>query len=113
MWSALAAAVSYLPMAFVTVPWQLLFLNGLAGMAIGGIMPTLSALLTAYSRGANVASAFGLDNSMTSASRAVAPLVGLGVSAWFGFASVFVAGSLIFVATLVVSALLLPHPSKR
>ena len=46
--SALAAALFYLPMSLVTTGWQFLVLNALAGAAVGGVMPALSALLATY-----------------------------------------------------------------
>ncbi|MEX2541254.1 MAG: MFS transporter [Trueperaceae bacterium] len=110
VWSALAAALAYIPMAFVTHPWQLLLLNALSGVAIGGVMPSLSALLTGYSSGGRIGSAFGLDNSVMSGSRAVAPLVGVGVASLFGYRAAFLAGSAIFLVTLAVAALKLPDP---
>jgi DHA1 family multidrug resistance protein-like MFS transporter len=113
VWSALLAALSYLPMALVTHPWQLLLLNAVSGIAIGGIMPSLSALLTGYSSGGSVGSAFGLDNSVMSGSRAVAPLVGVGVASLFGYRAAFLAGSVVFLLTLAVAASRLPDPRPR
>lgn len=109
VWSALIAALAYIPMAFVTHPWQLLVLNAISGAAIGGVMPSISALLTGYSTQGSVGSAFGLDNSVMSASRAVAPLVGVGVASLFGYRSAFIAGSVIYLLTLVVGATWLPR----
>lgn len=110
VWSALAAALAYIPMAFVSHPWQLLVLNALSGAAIGGVMPSISALLTGYSTQGSIGSAFGLDNSVMSASRAAAPLVGVGVASLFGYRSAFLAGSVIYLLTLIVAAMRLPDP---
>lgn len=110
VWSALGAALAYLPMALVTHPWQLLLLNALSGVAIGGVMPSLSALLTGYSTEKSIGSAFGLDNSVMSGSRAVAPLVGVGVASLFGYRAAFLAGAVIFLLTLAIAALRLPQP---
>ncbi|MEX2535344.1 MAG: MFS transporter [Trueperaceae bacterium] len=110
VWSALGAALAYIPMAFVTEPWQLLLLNAVSGVAIGGVMPALSALLAGYSTQGSIGSAFGLDNSVMSASRAFAPLVGVGVASLFGYRSAFLAGSIIYLLTLAVAALKLPSP---
>jgi DHA1 family multidrug resistance protein-like MFS transporter len=110
VWSAFAAALAYLPMALVEQPWQLLLLNALSGVAIGGVMPSLSALLTGYSQEHRIGSAFGLDNSVMSASRAAAPLVGVGVASLFGYRAAFLAGSVVFLITLLVAALKLPEP---
>lgn len=113
VWSALAAAIAYVPMAFVTHPWQLLVLNAISGAAIGGVMPAISALLTGYSSQGSIGSAFGLDNSVMSASRAAAPLVGVGVASLFGYRSAFLAGSVIYFLTLIIAAMRLPDPIGR
>lgn len=109
--SSIIASIFYLPMAFVQNGAQLLLLNGLAGAAFGGIQPSLSALLNVVTQQTDVGSAFGLDNAVVSASRAVAPLVGVGL-AWllgggeFGYRMVFVASAVLFLTTIgIVSAM--------
>lgn len=117
IWCSTAAAASYVPMAFVDNPWQLLALNAVSGIAIGGIMPALSALLTGYGQSTQVGSIFGLDNSVMAASRAVAPLLGVGVAGLFGYRAAFIAGGIVFLSTLLIAALYLhdstPKPSQR
>lgn len=115
--SALGAAAAYLPMAWVERPWQLLALNALAGVAIGGVMPSISALLARYSERGEVGSAFGIDNAVVGASRALAPLLGVGVVSLVagpfgletGYRAVFLTTSLLFVAALLVAVLWLPR----
>lgn len=115
--SSLLAAIAYAPMAFVTDIWQLLALNALAGAAAGGVMPSLSALLAGGTGRAEVGSTFGLDNAIVAASRAVAPLLGVGVASlvtlWAGdeagYRAVFLAGSALFLVTLAVAVRRLPR----
>ncbi len=94
--SALLAALLYVPQTFVTSAWQLLVLQLLSGAAIGGIVPALSALLARYTRLGEEGVVFGLDNSIVSAARAVAPLLGAGISVWFGLRGTFAATGVIF-----------------
>ncbi len=116
--SAALAAVCYLPMAFVDAGWQLLALSAASGVAVGGIMPSLSALLNVVTEQTEVGSAFGLDNAVIAASRAVAPLVGVGLAAAFGggetgYRAVFVMASVLFVVTIFVAAgLRRPAPAR-
>lgn len=115
--SAALAMASYLPMAFVTSAWQLLVLNGVAGIAVGGVMPSLSALLSNVTDSTEVGSAFGLDNAIISASRAVAPLLGVGVasvvaifaSEAIGYRAAFGAGAVLFFVTILIAVLLMPR----
>ncbi len=111
--SSAAAAAFYLPMAFVETGWQLLLLNGLAGVAIGGVMPSLSALLNVVTEQTEVGSAFGLDNAVIAASRAVAPLVGVGLAALLGggetgYRAVFLSAAALFGLTIVIATGLRP-----
>lgn len=111
--SGVLSALSYLAMAFVTDSWQLLVLNALSGFATGGLMPALSALIASYAAEDEIGSAFGLDNSVMSAARAVSPLVAVGVASLFGYQAVFVIGALIFLATVILSWLRLPDTNPR
>lgn len=111
--SSAVAALCYLPMAFVQNGAQLLLLNGLAGAAFGGVLPSLSALLNVVTVDTEVGSAFGLDNAVVAASRAVAPLVGVGLATALGggelgYRAVFVAATLLFVATIAIASALRP-----
>lgn len=115
--SATLALLSYLPMAFVTSAWHLLVLNGLAGIAVGGVMPSLSALLSNVTASEEVGSAFGLDNAIIAASRAVAPLLGVGVASLvalfaseaMGYRAAFGAGAVLFLVTIVIAVWLMPQ----
>ena len=116
--SAALAGATYVPMAFVDAGWQLLALNGLAGVAIGGVMPSLSALLNVVTEQTEVGSAFGLDNAVIAASRAVAPLVGVGLAALLGggemgYRAVFLSAAVLFAATIAIATSLRPRPAGR
>jgi DHA1 family multidrug resistance protein-like MFS transporter len=100
--SALAAALFYIPQTFVTEASQLLILQALTGAAAGGIVAMPSALLVHYTNPGEEGAVYGLDNSVTAAARAVAPLVGSAVAVWFGLRGTFTAcGLMLFLAALV------------
>jgi len=79
--SALATAMLYVPMTFVTQVWQLLVLNTLIGFAVGGVLPAISALLARFTDPSIAGSVYGLDNSVGAASRAISPLLAAGILA--------------------------------
>ncbi len=108
--SAFLAALLYLPQSLVTTGWQLLVLQALAGVAMGGIVPTISALLARYTRLGEEGAVYGLDNSIVSGARAVAPLLGAGVAMWFGLRATFAATALIYLVAGILAALSLPPP---
>jgi DHA1 family multidrug resistance protein-like MFS transporter len=76
---------------------------------MGGITPGLSALLTNYTRSGEEGAAFGLDNSVTSAGKTVAPLLGSAVALWFGLRSTFAVTALLFLLAGLLAAWLLPN----
>jgi MFS transporter, DHA1 family, multidrug resistance protein len=109
---AFLAAVLYLPQSLVTSEWQLLALQALVGVAMGGIIPAISALLANYSQTGAEGSVFGLDNSITSGARSIAPLLGSGVALWFGLRSTFVMTGLIFLLAAILAGTFLPKVMK-
>lgn len=78
---SLIAAVFYLPQALVANAWQLIALQAVTGAAMGGIMPSLSALLNRYTEPGEEGAVYGLDNSIVAGARAVAPLAGASIVA--------------------------------
>ena len=76
--------------------WQLLIFQGLVGIAVGGLMAAPSALLARYTNSGEVGAVYGLDNSLVSGARAIAPLLGASVAIWFGMRGVFVAVGLVY-----------------
>ncbi|HMO58715.1 MAG TPA: MFS transporter [Roseiflexaceae bacterium] len=105
--SGLVAALFFLPQGFVTEGWQLLVLQAITGAATGGMGPALSALLAQYTPPGEEGVVYGLDNSVSAASRAAAPLLGAGIAIWFGPAGIFFAAGLILSCTVALVALFL------
>jgi DHA1 family multidrug resistance protein-like MFS transporter len=107
LWSGVVAAACYTPQAFATGVWQLLGLQALAGAGIGGLVPSLSSLLARQSRSGDEGCVYGIDNSITSIGRAVAPLLGASCAVWFSLRGAFLATGFIFAAVAAVAALTL------
>jgi DHA1 family multidrug resistance protein-like MFS transporter len=106
--SLLGAGLFYLPQAFVTGVWQLVILQTLMGAALGGVTPTLSALLGRYAEAGEEGAIYGLDNSISSAARAAAPMLGAGIAVWFDLRAAFAASGLIFLVATVLASVGLP-----
>jgi DHA1 family multidrug resistance protein-like MFS transporter len=111
--SVLLVALLYLPQSLVTQSWQLLALLALVGAAMGGVIPTVSALMAAYSSAGEAGMVYGLDNSVRAAARSIAPLIGSFVALWFGLRGAFVATGVIFGLTWIRAALRLPEPATH
>ncbi len=110
--SMLGAGLLYLPQSLATEAWQLLVLMGLVGVAMGGVIPSISALLARYSHEGSEGAVFGLDNSVRAGARAVAPLVGASVALAFGIRATFLATGLIYIFGAVLAGLRLPDPTR-
>jgi DHA1 family multidrug resistance protein-like MFS transporter len=106
--SLLAAAVFYFPQMAVSAAWQLLVLQVLTGAAIGGVTPTLSALLARYAQAGEEGAVYGLDNSILSAARAAAPMAGAAIAIGFSMRSAFAVIGAIFLLSTVLASVGLP-----
>ncbi len=106
--SAIFATVFYLPQALVTAPWQLLALQGIGGLAVGGMVSAPSALLARYTDPGEEGAVYGLDNSVVAGGRALAPLVGAAVAVAFGLRAVYASLGLVLIVVLAVVMVLLP-----
>jgi DHA1 family multidrug resistance protein-like MFS transporter len=109
--SAGALAGLYALQGFVTAGWQLLVLQALVGIAIGGVIPIISALLSNYVKVGGEGAAFGLDNSINAAGRSAAPLLGAVVATAWGYPATFIATGLVFLLATLLAVWRLP-PSR-
>jgi len=94
----LIAALLYIPQSMVTAPWQILVLQALVGVALGGIIPAISAQLARLTRPGEEGAVYGLDNSINAGARSIAPLLGAAVAASFSLRATFVATALLFLS---------------
>jgi DHA1 family multidrug resistance protein-like MFS transporter len=106
--STLLSGLVYIPQAAVTAVWQLVLLQTLAGVALGGIIPSLAALLAVYTTPGHEGGVYGLDNAINAAGRSVAPLLGGLIAGWAGLRATFTSTAVIFLFTAVVALLWLP-----
>jgi DHA1 family multidrug resistance protein-like MFS transporter len=107
--SVLAAGVLYLPQSLVTAEWQLLILQAVTGIAIGGVIPSISALLANYTQPGHEGAVYGLDNSINAAGRAVAPLLGSAVAAWFSLRATFTSTAVILFVAFIMANTWIPR----
>jgi MFS family permease len=96
-----AAALLLLPQAFVTASWQLIVLRFLMGLALGGLMPCITAVIRHSVPEHVVGATLGYSLSSQFAGQFTGPLIGGFVGAHIGMRAVFLATS----ALLLVTAL--------
>jgi DHA1 family multidrug resistance protein-like MFS transporter len=105
----LGCALLFLVQSLVTTGHQLLVVQAFTGVALGGVVPAVSALLAKFTRSGEEGAVYGLDNSITSAARALGPMLGVGVAALWGLRSVFGATALLYLLAAVLAACWLPR----
>lgn len=110
--SMIMVGLLYLPQSLATEAWQLLVLMALVGVGMGGVIPSISALLARFSHEGSEGAVFGLDNSVRAGARAVAPLVGAAVALAFGIRTTFLATGLIFILGALLAGLKLREPAR-
>lgn len=103
IFSAIAAALLYIPQSMVTAAWQLVVLQALSGLAVGGLMATTAALMNLWSPRGNQGATYGLDNSVQAAARSISPMAGAGIALWLGMRGVYVGVALVYVVMAAVA----------
>lgn len=117
--STFACALSYVPLAYVTNVGQLIVINVLIGLATGGVLPAISAMLAHLTPAAAAGSVYGLDNSVAAASRALAPVVAGAIVTYTSlpgetnYRTIFLVTAGLFALTGIVAAWRLPRPRVR
>lgn len=97
-----AAVLLYVPQPFVTSVWQLGLLQLGSGFAVGGLIPSIAALMNLWAPAGNQGVTYGLDNSVNAAARGIAPMVAAGVALWFGLRGVFAVAGLVYLLIVLL-----------
>ncbi|OLZ09530.1 multidrug efflux MFS transporter [Sulfobacillus thermosulfidooxidans] len=87
--SLVIAAVLYLPQAYVHNAYQLMVLRLILGLAVGGLQPSVQALIRRYTPTSLQGRAFGFNSSFLFVGNLVGPLLGGFVSSIWHIQSVF------------------------
>ena len=99
----------FIPEFWAQAGWQVLVLQALVGVAMGGIVPSISALQARFSRPGMEGAVYGLDNSIGSGARSIAPMLGSGIAVWWSLRAAFPITGIVLIIGAVISALFLPR----
>jgi MFS transporter, DHA1 family, multidrug resistance protein len=91
----LFSAVTFLPQAFVTSIWQLIILRFLFGIALGGIIPCVTAYIRQKVPLSMQGEVLGYNQSFRFLGNVTGPAAGGLIAGYFGIAAVFYASSLL------------------
>ena len=89
----LLSAVLLIPQAFITAAWQLIVLRFLMGMALGGLLPCITAIIRHNVPGSQVGRMLGYSTSAQYIGQVSGPLFGGLVGGAWGMRPVFLATS--------------------
>jgi len=104
---------SFLLQSMATGAWYFLFLQVVAGIAHGGVITGVSALLARYTVCGEEGAVYGLDNSINAGARALAPMIGVSVAIWLGLRAVFSAAALLYLMAALLALRGLPRTAAR
>ncbi|HEV3042939.1 MAG TPA: MFS transporter [Roseiarcus sp.] len=93
-----ACALLLIPQAFVTNAWQLVFLRFLTGLALGGLLPCIAAIIRHSAPDSIAGAMLGYSTSSQYAGQVVGPLAGGFIGGHFGMRAVFIATCLLMAA---------------
>jgi len=91
----LVCAILLIPQAFITAAWQLVVLRFLMGMALGGLMPCITALIRHHVPQNQVGKMLGYSTSTQYIGQVTGPLFGGFVGGSVGMSPVFLATSVV------------------
>jgi DHA1 family multidrug resistance protein-like MFS transporter len=111
----MGAAVFYSAHVLVTSVGQLIALHALTGACLGGLLPSLSAMLAQFSESGDEGAVYGIDNSVVAVGRTVGPLLAAACALWFSLRGTFVLVGLVFAASsaLAMATVCRPPDAER
>lgn len=112
--SLLCAGLSFIPQAFVQNVWQLLVIRFIQGMFIGGLLPSVNALIRRNIPDTMISRAFSFNQSFLSLGNLIGPTVSSLLSVWVGIRGLFIlSGVLMLVNAVVVSRSIVGHMTMK
>ncbi|MBP2001325.1 MFS family permease [Paenibacillus shirakamiensis] len=106
----LGTALTLIPQAFVHTVWQLIFIRFLMGICMGGLLPSVNALIRSYTPDGMESRAFGFNSSTLALGNMMGALIGGFLSGYIGIEGIFIiSGVLLLLNTVWVRAKLYKH----
>ncbi|MED1948748.1 MULTISPECIES: MFS transporter [Brevibacillus] len=89
LFSLLAAAIIFIPQGLVHTVWQLVALRFLLGLSLGGLLPSVNALLRRATPVHMVSRVYGYNNSFVSIGSMLGPMIGGFLAGYVSISGVF------------------------
>lgn len=84
------AAATLIPQAFVQTVWQLIIVRFLMGMFMGGLLPSVNALIRTYTPDGMESRAYGFNSSTLALGNMLGSLIGGFLSGFIGIEGIFI-----------------------
>ncbi|MBY3620044.1 MFS transporter [Acinetobacter sp. CUI P1] len=102
-YALIGASLFLIPQAFVTSVWQLIIVRFLMGIFMGGLLPSVNALIRSYTPDGKESRAFGFNGSTLSLGNMLGAIIGGFLSGYIGIEGLFIiSGSLLLLNTIWV-----------
>jgi len=117
--SLVCAGLSFIPQAFVHNVWQLMAIRFVQGMFIGGLLPSVNALIRRNVPDSMISRAFSFNQSFLSLGNLIGPTVSGMLSIWMGIRGLFILSAVlmlinaIWVGRAIVGHLHASRPEPR
>lgn len=109
----IGAAVSIIPQAFVGTVWQLILARFVMGVFMGGLLPSVNALIRFYTPDGMESRAYAFNSSTMALGNMLGALFGGFLAGFIGIEGLFIiAGALLLVNMIWVRMKLYIHPDK-
>lgn len=110
----IGAAATLIPQAFVQTVWQLIAIRFLMGVFMGGLLPSVNALIRFYTPDGMESRAFGFNSSTLALGNMMGSLIGGFLAGYIGIEGLFViSGILLLINMFWVRVKLYSHPKPR
>lgn len=113
-YALIGTALTMIPQAFVQNIWQLIIVRFLMGVFMGGLLPSVNALIRSYTPDGMESRSFGFNSSTLALGNMMGAVVGGLMSGFIGIEGLFiVSGCLLLLNTLWVRFKLYSHNNKQ
>lgn len=96
--SLIGAAISFIPQAFATTVWQLLLARFMLGIFLGGLAPTVNALIRKYTPDGMESRAYSFNSSTLGLGNMIGPITGGALSGYIGIKGLFLLSAALMLA---------------
>lgn len=111
--SLVGAGLMFIPQAFVSDVWQLLAVRFLLGIFLGGLIPSVNALIRKHTPDGMESRAYSFNSSTLSLGNVLGPIVGGAASGVIGIEGVFLVAAALFFLNAVWVRTVVIRPAVR